>query len=86
MIERIVRSTQIKITSLIFTGISVDSRLGIDAEKKSTAETLVTAIVNFVTIGLAATRAAGRNISAISMAAALAAIMGSGNCISRVKG
>lgn len=85
MMDKIVRSIQIKNTSLIFTGMSVDKRLGIDAEKNSTAETLVTAMVNFVIIDEDITNIEGRNISAISMAAALAAIIGSGRCISSVR-
>lgn len=73
-----VLSTQINKIVLILNGISVESKLGIDAEKNSTAETLVTAIVNFVIIGADVTNSVGRNISAISIAAAFAANIGSG--------
>ena len=86
MMEKIVRSIQMRMMSRIFTGMEVESRLGMDAEKNSTAETLVTAIVNLVTIGDAITSIEGRNISAISIAAAFAAIIGSGRRISSVKG
>ena len=73
-----VLSTQINKIVLILIGISVESKLGIDAEKNSTAETLVTAIVNFVIIGADVTNSVGRNISTISIAAAFAANIGSG--------
>ena len=58
--------------------MSVDSRQGMEAEKNKIADTLVTAIVNFVTISLFTTSMDGRNISAISIAAAFAASIGSG--------
>ena len=44
--DRTVRSNQIRKISLSLIGISVDRRQGIEAEKNSTAETLVTAIVD----------------------------------------
>ena len=78
MSEMIVLSTQINKMVLILIGISVDIKLGIEAEKNKTAETLVTAIVNFVIIDAEVTSNVGRNISAISIAAAFAANIGSG--------
>lgn len=84
--ERIVRSTQIKRISFILIGMSVAISDGTDAEKNNTADTLVTATVNFVISEAFTTSIAGRNISAISTAAAFAASIGSGTCMSSVKG
>ena len=84
--DRTVRSNQIRKISFIFTGMSVDSRQGMEAEKNKMADTLVTAIANFVTISLFTTSMDGRNISAISIAAAFAASIGSGRRKSQVTG
>ena len=63
--DRTVRSNQIRKISFIFKGMSVDSRQGMEAEKNKMADTLVTAIVNFVTISLFTTSMDGRNLSLI---------------------
>ena len=84
--ERIVRCTQITNKRGILIGISVDKIHGIVAEKNKMDDTEITAVTNFVTIGASATSKAGRNISAISTAAALAAKSGSGICSRSVNG
>lgn len=59
-------------------GISVDTIQGINAEKKIIADTDTTAMTNLVTSALPVTSKAGKNISAIDTALALAASKGSG--------
>lgn len=81
-----VRSIQMTINFGILTGISVDKIHGIKAEKKRIADTDNDAITNFVMIGAPVTSNDGKNISAISVAAALAANNGSGTCIIHVNG
>jgi hypothetical protein len=66
-------------------GISVERMHGITAEKKRIAEMETTAMINFVMRGASVTNNAGKNISAISMAAAFAASSGSGICSKSVK-
>ena len=78
IIDNNVLSNHIITISLTDIFISVERRQGIDAEKKSTVDTLVTAITNFVTNGLSTTRRAGKNISASPVAAALDASIASG--------
>ena len=63
----------------ILTSISVAKIVGIVAEKKIIAETDRTPMTNFVTKEASTTINAGKNISAISTAAALAANKGSGS-------
>lgn len=85
-IVKIVRSTQIIINFGILTGISVDKIQGTKAEKKIMADTDKTATMNLVTNAALAVNREGRNISAISIAEALAASSGSGNWTSHVNG
>src|SRR5699024_5257943 len=59
---------------------------GIVAEKNNTAETDTTAITNLVISGALVTNKEGKNISAISIDAALAASNGSGTCVNHVNG
>src|SRR5688572_1468674 len=73
-------------SSQMETGISVDRMQGMEAEKNSTADTETMPMIILVTRGASATKSAGKNISAISTAAALAARSGSGICSSQVKG
>lgn len=75
---RMVLSIQMTKISGILIGISVDKIQGIDAEKKRIEDTHSTPIINLVIIGVALTRTGGKNISAISTAAAFAANIGSG--------
>src|SRR5690625_1297847 len=86
IIVKIVRSIQITINLGTLTGISVDKITGIVAEKNNTAETETVAITNLVMRGPPVTNKEGKNISAISIDAALAAINGSGTCIIHVNG
>lgn len=86
MSDSTVLSNHIRMMSFILIGISVDKRQGMDAEKNKIADTLVTAIVNFVMIWLFTTSMDGRNISAISTAEAFAAKSESGSCKSIVTG
>lgn len=72
------RSNHIIKIFLIDTLISVDNRQGIDAEKNSTVETLITAIINFVTSGAEVIIRVGKNISASPIPAAFDANIGSG--------
>src|SRR5699024_1691970 len=73
IIVKIVRSIHITISFGILIGISVAKIQGISAEKNRIAETDTTAIINFVIKGASTTSKDGKNISAISVAAALAA-------------
>lgn len=82
----IVRSIQITNNLGILTGISVERIHGIRAEKNITAEIDNVPITNFVTKGASTTNKAGKNISAISIAAAFAANSGSGICKIHVNG
>lgn len=81
-----VLSIHIIMISLSVIGISVDKRHGIEAEKNNMEETETTPVTNFVVIGASATNNAGKNISAIVKAAALAASIGSGILNNSVKG
>lgn len=61
-------------------GISVDTIHGTTAEKKMIDETETTPITNFTMIPDFTTNNAGKNISAIPSALALATSIGSGSC------
>src|SRR5690625_4616182 len=86
IIVKIVRSIQMTINFGTLIGISVDKITGIVAEKNNIADTETVAITNFVISGASTTNRAGKNISAISIEAALAANIGSGTCIIHVNG
>ena len=83
---KIVRSAQMTNSFGILIGISVAKIQGITAEKNKMAEIETTAMMNLVTRGASVTSKAGKNISAISIADALAASNGSGICNRRVNG
>src|SRR5690625_3396094 len=86
IIVKIVRSIQIIISLGTLIGISVDKITGIVAEKNNIADTETVAMTNLVMSGASTTSNAGKNISAISIDAALAASIGSGTCIIHVNG
>src|SRR5699024_4601773 len=86
MIVNIVCSTQMTINFEMLTGIYVEKTTRIDAQKNNTAETDTTAITKLVISGALVTNKEGKNISAISIDAALAASNGSGTCVNHVNG
>lgn len=83
---RIVRCIHITSKRGMLTGISVERIHGMVAEKNKMDETDTTAVTNLVTNGASTTNNAGKNISAISTAAAFAANSGSGICRISVNG
>src|SRR5699024_11527810 len=84
IIVRIVLSIHKTINVGILIGISVANIQGINAETDIMAETDNTATINLVIKVASTTNKEGRNIHALSVAAALAANKGSGTCIIHV--
>lgn len=84
--DKMTLSIHIMIMSFIETGILVPIIQGIEAEKNNISDTLTMATRNLVMIGVSVTINAGRNISAMLRAIALADNSGSGTLVIRVNG